>query len=173
MLENITSESFNGFAQSFIANISASGISRLNELYPKGIDQAGEYMRVAELVQDVIINCNAVALAKAFDDDAYRYIFNVSRAWHGDDVYYNFYTPGVEAPGSPPISVWAAKAHQEYLTDYTVKGDPGCADTVPCFTKYGTEENSLVITDEKVEILSADPWNNERCDFLVGGVWEI
>jgi carboxylesterase type B len=173
---NITSETFSGFAQGNIANISASSLARLEELYPKGSNEAEEYKRVADLVQDVLINCNVVALAKAFGDDTYRYVFNVSRAWHGDDVFYNFYNPGFDVGalpiGAPPISAWAAKVHQEYLTDYTVKGDPGCADTLPCFTKYGTEESSLMITDEKVEILSADPWNNERCDFLINGVWE-
>lgn len=143
----------------FFRNASEFVIQRINELYPKG----DEWRRTVDLFSDVIFTCNAQALAQAFGNKAYRYIFNIPPAYHGDDIPYTFYN----GPGFDPLvkSDWAAVVHQEYISDYITYGMPGCGGTSPCFPTYGYDSNSLSMNLTEVKIMR-DPWDNERCHFM-------
>lgn len=161
----MTDETFDGSVLSFYPNVSdhESVLRRITELYPKGGSPTKEWQRNIEFFSDVIFNCNAQALAQAFKKKAYRYIFNVPPAYHGQDVLYTFYN----GPGYDPQveSDWAATVHQEYITGFTVYGKPGCGGTRPCWKAYGRDSNALETNLTEVEIIR-DPWNSERCDFL-------
>lgn len=157
---SVTSTSFDRSVRGFFPNAPESIVRKIDELYPNGTEV---WKRNTDLFGDVVINCNAQALAQAFKDKAYRYIFNIPPAYHADDIPYTFYN----GPGFNLLvkSDWAAIVHQKYISDYVIYGKPGCGSTNPCFPTYGNDSNSLSMNLTEVKIIK-DPWNYERCRYL-------
>lgn len=153
--DSVTDTSFDENVKIFFPNAPESVIRRINELYPNGTEK---WKRNTDLYNDVIFTCNAQALAQAFEDKAYRYIFNIPPAYHASDVAYTFYN----GPGFNDLvrSDWAAVVHQEYISDYVIYGKPGSG-----FPVYGSDSNSLSMNLTGVKIIR-DPWNYERCHYL-------
>jgi hypothetical protein len=55
--------------------------------------------------------------------------------------------------------------HQEYITDYVTRGEPGC-EKGACFPRYGDGKNTLRMNLSEIRVVR-DPWATERCDLMM------
>ncbi|RPA98607.1 alpha/beta-hydrolase [Choiromyces venosus 120613-1] len=128
-------------------------------LYPYQGPGIPEWLRTSALWGDTVFNCNHVWLAKSFQK-SFRYVFNLPPATHGQDVAYTFYT----GPAPAIANETTAIIHQQYITDYVIRGEPGC-EKGACFPKYGRCADALAVNVTEIKVVR-DPWATERCDLL-------
>ncbi|KAF2146992.1 uncharacterized protein K452DRAFT_293488 [Aplosporella prunicola CBS 121167] len=128
------------------------------------------YQRLALILGEATILCNAYALRTAFKNKTYGYIFGVSPGLHGQDVPHTYYDPG-SAPSSGdggvaatlPFNVTVAEALQDYITTFAITGQPDSAlDGLPKFTKYGSDASVVGLSQGGIS-LQKDTAANERC----------
>jgi carboxylesterase type B len=157
--ENVTEGTFDRNFRGFFGEVPDVVMQKVLAVYPYQGPGDLEWKRVSALHGDVIFNCNNSWLSKMVKC-SYRYIFNIPPAFHGMDVAYTFYN----GPGIDPFiqNDTAAIIHQEYITDYVIHGEPGCADTKYCWPKYGSEANTMSLNVTEFKVIR-DPWYYERC----------
>ncbi|CUS10453.1 unnamed protein product [Tuber aestivum] len=158
--DNVTQDTFNNSFNSFYPLAPEALKQKTLALYPYQGPGTPEWLRASALWGDTIFNCNHVWLAKSFNM-SYRYIFNIPPAIHGLDIFYTFYI----GPDAAIANETAAVIHQEYITDYVTRGEPGCDGGV-CFPQYGGAANAILVNLTEIEVVR-DPWATERCDLLM------
>lgn len=114
--------------------------------------------RVSLTIADVVFQCNADYLNRAFRNQTYGYLFSVPPALHGQDVAYTFFS-GKNASGVANVTV--ALAMQEYITSFVETGVPK-SSLGPVFEKHGTRNRLLELGDSGISVIS-DPTANARC----------
>ncbi|CAZ86417.1 unnamed protein product [Tuber melanosporum] len=158
--DNITEGAFNRTLNTIYPLAPENLKKRALALYPYKGPGIPEWARVTAFWGDIIFNCNQVWLAKSFHK-SYRYVFNLPPAYHGQDVAYTFYT----GPDAMIANETTAIIHQEYITDYVTRGEPGC-EKGACFPRYGDGKNTLRMNLSEIRVVR-DPWATERCDLMM------
>lgn len=160
-----TNADFNSYVSNKVLGFLSDGQINhvLNVLYPAEYNGSQPYAtvqgRLAKVVEEAFINCNAHILAKDARTPAYGYIFDVPPGLHGQDIAYSFYTPGLPAPYVKDEAL--ASEMQSYLTRFAKTGDPngGSGVTIP---KY--QSASIVMDIEPGGFgLIKDDAANARC----------
>ncbi|PWW76636.1 alpha/beta-hydrolase [Tuber magnatum] len=158
--DNVTADSFNNSLNGFYPLAPETLKQKALALYPYRGPGIPEWQRASAFLGDTIFNCHHAWLAKSFQM-SYRYVFNLPPANHGQDIFYTFYM----GPSAAIANETTAVIHQEYITDYVTRGEPGCERGV-CFPRYGGDANTLWVNLTEINIVR-DPWASERCDLLV------
>ena len=136
----------------------------INVLYPPTYDGSQPYTSVQErlalLIQEAFINCNAYILAESTQAPAYGYIFDVPPGLHGQDIAYSFYTPGLPSPFVDNKTI--AARMQGYLTRFARTGNPNGGSDNVVIPEYHTDDMVLDINEAGFEITKDDS-ANKRC----------
>jgi len=158
--DTVTNGTFDGLVNGLYSLAPASLKQQLLALYPYQGPGIPEWHRVSDFYGDAVLSCNQVWLAKSLQK-SYRYVFNLPPSFHGQDVYYTFYT----GPGPEIANETIAVIHQKFITNYVTNGEPGCEKGV-CLHGYGSGANALSMNLTEIKVVR-DPWANEKCDLLV------
>lgn len=136
----------------------------INVLYPPVYDGSQPYTSVQErlalLIEEAFISCNAHILAEHTQAQSYGYIFDVPRGLHGEDIAYSFYTPGLPAPFVEDKTV--ATEMQGYLTRFAKTGNPNSESGGVSVPEYDAGEMVLDIKKGGFELVK-DDMANQRC----------
>jgi len=120
------------------------------------------------LISVVLFTYNAQVIASSHamhdDNSAFRYIFAVPPASHGDDVPHSFYSYGSSPADSVVTNTTVASALQQVITSLSTSGAPVFAPHMP-LEDYGDKENALVLNVTGIGQHAGDPWQNKRCAF--------
>jgi carboxylesterase type B len=141
-------------------------------LYPPIFDGSQGYetmlSRVALILGEMAISCNANFLAQAFSASGSRaYLFSVPPGVHGTDIDYAFYA-GNPSPGV--INDTTAFIVQDYFTQFAITGDPNIPGLTPNFPLYGSNSTLLNINASFISPMS-DPVANSRCAWWQDAVY--
>lgn len=139
----------------------------LKELYPPPSDThslySTQYERACLIVSEGSFACHTRALATAFDNSTFNYRFDVSPAFHMQDLDYTFYN-GEDSNAEGDI----AEKMQMYFTTFAKSGKPNYSDVDTEWPEYG--EDAILVTFGKDEVGTAeDDAKNARCDFWQSG----
>ena len=134
----------------------------MNTLYPPIFDGSHGYTdmiaRADYIVSEALFSCNANYLARAFNENAFSYLFSVPPALHGADIYYTFY----EGPNPNVLNDTLALIMQEYITNFVINGDPS-GPGVPAFPNYAASDGQIQNLNTSLISLTPDDVANERC----------
>ena len=155
----------------FFPAASPSVISLLeNKFYPaaaNSTDLLAQIDRARNLVTESLFTCNANYLARAFENDAYMYVFSVPPSWHAQDLTYTFFN----GPDAGPVeNATLALIMQAYFTNFAMTGNPNGVG-VPAFPNYGasgglTQDLNLTFVEQIPDYLQ-----NERCVWWQKGLY--
>lgn len=162
----MTIDDFNGYLTSLVPNITSASQNTVRALYLDPASYGSIYDRTIALISDIIFTCNAQVIASSYaahNNNAYRYIFAVPPATHGQDVPYTFYSSGDSPTDYSVANTTVAFAIQRIVTSLSQFGVPRAGSTP--LQKYGVAENLLVLNLAGIEQHAGDPWHNERCAF--------
>ncbi|OJD30095.1 carboxylesterase family protein [Diplodia corticola] len=131
------------------------------------------FARLALLIGEATILCNAHALAKTNATTSHAYRFGVAPGYHGQDVPHTYYDPG-SAPSSGdggasallPFNATVATVLQDYITSFAIDGAPASAvdGLGGGFPVYGEDARLVALSGEGVGV-DADEAANERCEW--------
>ena len=82
---SITASNFTQYVQGFVPTASKALVQQLVDLYPES-DYDSDYLRTQSINQDPIFLCSSYALANAFGDKAFKMVWDVLPAYHGQDA---------------------------------------------------------------------------------------
>ncbi len=141
-------------------------------LYPPVYDGSYGYLnpigRTDQLLSDLIVGCNAVALASALESSpSYAYYFSVGTGLHGEDVPYTFFDGETStADDGYPVFATVAEVFQRYLTEFAISGAPKADNYgfLP-FLKYGSNDTSTNINYTNLGVRIKDPAVRSVCSF--------
>lgn len=85
----IVEDNFTTYISQLVPTINASTVAALASLYPLE-DYTSAYQRSQSFYQDPIFLCPSYWMANAFGENAYKAIWNVLPAYHGQDASYYF-----------------------------------------------------------------------------------
>ncbi|KAM0330178.1 hypothetical protein ACHAQA_004352 [Verticillium albo-atrum] len=119
------------------------------------VDQSGRTGRTA---QDILFQCNGLALAWAKENKTYNYEFAVSPALHALDISYTFYNNDPSTVLSPE----AAIALQTYIAGFVLAGQPSSLGN-PQIPIYGTDAQILVLNSTQISVGSDSELQQMRC----------
>ncbi|KAL8825079.1 MAG: hypothetical protein Q9191_004629 [Dirinaria sp. TL-2023a] len=142
----------------------------INQLYPPIYNGSQPYKtpleRITLTIGDLIINCNAYALQRAYKTRGiHSYIFSIPPAVHAQDLAYTFY-PDNEKQTIVPIALDI----QQYLVQFIRTGNPNRDGLAP-FPAYGNQKAVLNFTTEGVEA-AVETAANSRCDYWLRGAYQ-
>lgn len=162
----MTIDNFNGYLTSLVPNITSASQDAVRVLYLDPASEGSIYDRTVALISDIIFTCNAQVIASSYaahNNNAYRYIFAVPPASHGQDVTFTFYSSGDSPSDYLVTNTTVALAIQRIVTSVSQFGIPQ-AEATP-LERYGARENLLVLNMTGIEQHAGDPWHNKRCAF--------
>jgi carboxylesterase type B len=144
-------------------------------LYPPVFNNSlysSEFNRAALTTSDIEVTCNTRYLAAAFGSNAYSYLFAVGLGYHGQDVSYTFYVPGVSpTTGLTAVDPAVATLMQDYIISFVTHGEPGRGvGGLPAFPAYGGNASVLVLAQNGTKIV-VDPMANARCGYWQTAPW--
>jgi carboxylesterase type B len=164
--QSMTIDHFNGYLTSLVPNISSASQDAVRALYLDPASEGSIHDRTVALISDIIFTCNAQVIASSYaahNNNAYRYIFAMPPAGHGQDVPYTFYSSGDSPTDYSVTNTTVAFAIQRIVTSLSQFGIPQ-AESTP-LEKYGAAENVLILNVTGIEQHAGDPWHNKRCAF--------
>ncbi|KAK9367927.1 alpha/beta-hydrolase, partial [Lipomyces kononenkoae] len=159
--------SFEQYVAGLYPEASPCTISYITEtLYPPNFDGAYGYFneleRTSLFYAESQITCNSNFLNRAFLNDTYSYLFNVSGGLHGQDVSYTFYDGAKVDSYGLPLNSTVAKILQAYEVNFAILGNPNGAGGVPQFYQYTASSQVLDLTSNGIGLVK-DPAANSRC----------
>lgn len=133
----------------------------MNTYYPPPsdgeTDVLGQIVRGDDLVTEALFACNANYISRAFEVNAYSYVFTVPPSTHGLDITYTFFN----GPDSGTVeNATLALIMQDYFTNFAITGNPN-GPGLPYFPNYSggvTLNLNLTFINEIPDYLQ-----NERC----------
>jgi carboxylesterase type B len=134
----MTINDFNGYLTSLVPNITSASQEAVRALYLDPASDGSIYDRTIALISDIIFTCNAQVIASSYaahNNNAYRYIFAVPPASHGQDVPFTFYSSGDSPSDYLVTNTTVAFAIQRIVTSLSQFGIPQ-AESTP-LEKYG------------------------------------
>ncbi|KAJ9667826.1 hypothetical protein H2201_002012 [Coniosporium apollinis] len=165
---NLTSDSeYNVFLRDFFPSADADVLSYVaSTLYPP-VSNTSLYStnraRAGLTLGDVIIDCNNVALSRAYGNQTYGYLFAVAPGYHSQDYSYTYYNAG--SPLAAGINSTVAYALQDYIASFVAHGKPlTTIPGAPDMDFYGADA-SLMRLDTSGITETTDPAANERCQW--------
>ena len=121
--------------------------------------------RTALVISEVSFTCNTRYLDLAFRNQTYSYYFSVPPGLHGEDVAYTYFNGDTKtSDDGSPVNATVAKALQDYLTSFAMKGTPN-EKGVPYFPMYGANSTILNIAGTDLGATLVDTVANSRCDW--------
>ncbi|KAK9428007.1 alpha/beta-hydrolase [Lipomyces doorenjongii] len=159
---------FEAYIAGLYPEASPSIISYISEtLYPPNFDGTYGYLneveRTALFYSESQIICNSNFINRAFRNETYSYLFNVSGGLHGQDVSYTFYDgPGVDSYGLP-INSTVAAILQAYEVNFALHGNPNGPGS-PQFGRYTAHSQVQDLTSKGISPVT-DPAANPRCNW--------
>jgi carboxylesterase type B len=137
-----------------------------NDLYPPIFDgsqgYADQVLRLSTTVQDLVFECNELALTYALQNQTYSYVFSVPPAIHGIDVAYTFYDDGGNSSSLVDPSI--AMTMQRLFTSFLSTGKPNSPSEIE-FPVYGKEGNILNLNITGPTIINENPLQVKRCNW--------
>lgn len=161
-----TNADFKSYVSKKVLSFLSSGQIKhvINVLYPPVYDGSQPYKnvqdRLALLIQEAFINCNAHILAQNSQGQSFGYIFDVPPGLHGQDIAYSFYTPGLPAPFVEDKGL--ATEMQRYLTRFARTGDPNGGAGGVKIPEYSQAGAVLDIKSSGFKVVKDDA-ANPRC----------
>ena len=147
--------------------MTSAGQDAVRALYLDPATHETIWDRVTALISDILITCHAQVVASSYaahSDGAFRYIFAVPPAKHGNDVPYTFYSYGDNPTDSLVANTSVASVLSRIITSLGISGVPEFAPSRP-LEKYGKKQNVLVVNKTAVHQHVGDPWQSARCEF--------
>ncbi|KFY48427.1 hypothetical protein V495_01341 [Pseudogymnoascus sp. VKM F-4514 (FW-929)] len=145
----------------------------VKDLYPPNFDGSLPYTtqlsRTSVLVSEAVFTCNTRALDLAYGNNTYSYYFSVPPGLHGEDVAYTFFNGDTTTSNQGlPVDRTVAEALQDYITSFTMNGNPN-EKGVPFFPLYGGNSSTQVVNIGKLGTQITDTAANERlsCPILL------
>jgi hypothetical protein len=163
----VTIADFNSFLSTLVPNMTSAGQDAVRALYLDPASHESIWERTTSLIADVEFDCNAQVVASSYaalHDNAFRYIFSVPPAKHGDDVPYSFYSNGDNPTDVLVVNTSVASVLPHIITSLAISGVPESAPHKP-LEKYGSKQNILVVNKTVVYQRVGDPWHSKRCAF--------
>ncbi|CZS91749.1 probable cholinesterase [Rhynchosporium agropyri] len=149
----------------------------LNTLYPAVYDGTypydSIYSRATLITSEISFTCNTRFLNLAFQNETYAYYFTVPPGLHGEDIQYTFFNGDTTTLNNGlPVQPAIATAMQKYITNFAMSsiGSPN-GRGVPFFPQYQDNSTTLVVGLEGVGALVKDTAANERCAWLMEGLY--
>lgn len=165
---NLTSDSeYNVFLRNYFPSADTDVLSYIaGTLYPPVFNTSlygTNRARAGLTLGDVIIDCNNVALSRAYGNQTYGYLFAVAPGYHSQDYSYTYYNAGsLSAAG---INSTVAYALQDYIASFVTHGKPlTTIPGAPGMDFYGADA-TLVRLDTSGITETTDPAANERCQW--------
>jgi acetylcholinesterase len=116
--------------------------------------------RLALLISETFIGCNAHYLAHALKDHSHGYIFGVPPGFHGQDIAYTFFTDS-----NPNVRTeFLASSLQQYLMRFVRTENPNGGD-LPDSPVYGNGSLILDLGNNGFKVGRAEV-ANRRCNWL-------
>jgi carboxylesterase type B len=147
----------------------ASVISYITDvLYPPVYNGTYGYtsaiQRTTLAISDLLVGCNANIMASTLSS-GYAYLFSVPPALHGEDIPYTFFNGDTStSDGGLPVNGTVAKVFQNYLTNFTINGNPS-AQGYQDFAMYGENDTLTNIDLTGLGTRIRDPGAVPQCKF--------
>ncbi|KAL2062254.1 hypothetical protein VTL71DRAFT_6520 [Oculimacula yallundae] len=149
----------------------------LNTLYPPIYDGTYPYnsvfSRATLITSEISFTCNTRFINTGFQNETYSFYFTVPPGLHGADNAYTFFNGDTtKLNDGLPVQPAIATAMQKFITNFAMSrtGNPN-GRGVPFFPQYQSNSTTLVVGLEGVGALVKDPTANERCDWLMKGLY--
>ncbi|KUJ08779.1 carboxylesterase family protein-like protein [Mollisia scopiformis] len=171
----------------FIANLHGLAIgasnASINHLatvtYPPVFDGSQPYTteteRTSIAMREGIVECNAFALNKAFNNNTRAYTFGEFPGLHAQDLEYIFWNGDSVGTFGDPINSTAVKIIQSATVQFVLTGNPNVPDymgaALPELPLYGEGAEILFLNGTTVQD-GRDSAANQRCDYWETGLYE-
>ncbi|KAL2847166.1 alpha/beta-hydrolase [Aspergillus pseudoustus] len=134
-----------------------------SQMYPPIFDGTHHYTdeigRAADTFQEAIIQCNDIALARAFGNATFNYVFDVFPGLHAQDISATF-----DVNLDPTSGVFDPLiALQQLVTGFTLTGKP-TTDLIGKMPMYAHRNTLLILNGTSIRTDSEDPRVVERCE---------
>ncbi|PVH86271.1 alpha/beta-hydrolase [Cadophora sp. DSE1049] len=149
----------------------------LDTLYPAVYDGTYPYTslfgRASLITAEISFTCNTHFLDVAFQNETYAYYFTVPPGLHGEDIAYTFFNGDTTTLNDGlAVQPAIATAMQKYITNFAMSttGNPN-GRGVPFFPQYQSNSTTMVIGLEGIGGVVVDTTANERCAWLMKGLY--
>lgn len=166
-----SSNAFDNYIHSTLPQIITPVFNELIDLYPPLVgsvttlgynDSIG---RLATVLGDLIVNCNANALYKSFPNTSYALLFAEGAGLHSIDIKYIFYNGGPAKDSfGLPVNDTVAHTIQDWLLRFVATGSPNAAGS-PALPLYQPRRTMAWVWDKGLGTNVTDPARQDRCDF--------
>jgi carboxylesterase type B len=163
---NVTSDTtYNSFVEGLLlgSDADADVLSDIEStVYPpvsNDTQYSSEFDRAALTSGDIIINCNAVELSRAYGNQTYAYLFAVAPGVHGQDFVYTYYSFNTSSNST------VGQVLQEYIVSFVTNGKPTTTVSgAPDIDFYGAD-SELVELDTDGITKKMDPSADHGCEW--------
>lgn len=158
--------------------IGPQSYEQLLDLYPAqfnnatGLGYNDSISRLATVIGDFFINCNANALARAFPNKTHALLFAEGAGLHGADTDYVFFNgaPAENEFNLGKVNSTVALQMQDWLIQYVVTGSPNVPGR-PALPLYEPGQKMALASDTELGKNVSDPAQQARCDFWQQAKW--
>ena len=122
------------------------------------------------LMVEVILNCNCLYLARAFNNNSYNYRFSIPPGIHALDLAFTFYPLTLTLAGielTVPVPLLYANGLQSYFISFIKHGDPNVergAGTIEWST-FGNGKGIVDLTPAGFAQTTDNELPDDRCGF--------
>ncbi|KAK0105296.1 hypothetical protein ONS95_004320 [Cadophora gregata] len=149
----------------------------LDTLYPAVYDgtypHTSLFGRASLITADISFTCSTRFLDVAFQNETYPYYFTVPPGFHGGDIAYTFFNGDTTTLNDGlPVQLAIATAMQRYITNFAMSttGNPN-GRGLPFFPQHQSNSTTMVIGLEGIGGVVVDTTANERCAWLIQGLY--
>ena len=172
--------------EAFLTNLMPSvGIDRIRtittRLYPQNFTGRFPYTteteRLALMVSEALVTCNANAVLNAFDESASGYLFSLAPGIHAQDVGYTFYNGQTTDFYGMPLNEGVAGLLQSIIVNFAQSKKRGVLDAIAVSgpqslpnLPLSRRASILNVTGSEFQVVQ-DPAQNSRCEFWQTGLF--
>lgn len=136
-----------------------------NVLYPPVYSGSYSYLnlpqRIAFIIREMGVSCNAEFLSTAYQGQTYTYRFDVGASLHGSDQVYVSWDGQTPTNATQSFFAPLAQQVQKYFINFIQSGNPN-GPGLPPFPMEGSNSSANLLTPNGF-LTQTDPEHNPRC----------